>query len=82
MWHAWKREETRAGFWWESPKEKDYLKDQGVDGRMGSKLTLGRLAGGVECRLVGSYECGDESLGSGATELVITIKTWQHAIDN
>jgi hypothetical protein len=24
------------------------LKDQGVDGRMGSKWTLGRLAGGVE----------------------------------
>jgi hypothetical protein len=24
-----------AGFWWESPKEKDPLKDQGVDGRMG-----------------------------------------------
>jgi hypothetical protein len=28
------------------PKEKDNLKDQGVDGRMGSKWTLGRLAGG------------------------------------
>jgi hypothetical protein len=26
---------------------KDHLKDQGVDGRMGSKWTLGRLAGGV-----------------------------------
>jgi hypothetical protein len=24
------------------------MKDQGVDGRMGSKWTLGRLAGGVE----------------------------------
>jgi hypothetical protein len=33
---------------WESPKEKDHLKDQGVDGRMGSKWTLERLAGGVE----------------------------------
>jgi hypothetical protein len=30
-----------------SPKEKDHLKDQGVDGRMGSKWTLGRLVGGV-----------------------------------
>jgi hypothetical protein len=28
-----------------SPKEKDHLKDQGVDGRMGSKWILGRLAG-------------------------------------
>jgi hypothetical protein len=27
--------------WWESPKEKDHLKDQGVDGRVGSKWTLG-----------------------------------------
>jgi hypothetical protein len=26
--------ETCTGFWWESPKEKDNLKDQGVDGRM------------------------------------------------
>jgi hypothetical protein len=28
------------------PEGKDHLKDQGVDGRMGSKLTLGRLVGG------------------------------------
>jgi hypothetical protein len=26
--------------------EKDHFKDQGVDGRMGSKWTLGRLVGG------------------------------------
>jgi hypothetical protein len=30
------------------PKGKSHLKDQGVDGRMGSKWTLGKLAGGVE----------------------------------
>jgi hypothetical protein len=34
-------------FWWESPKERDYLEDQGVDGRMGLELSLGRLVGGV-----------------------------------
>jgi hypothetical protein len=28
------------------PEERNHLKDQGVDGRMGSKCTLGRLAGG------------------------------------
>jgi hypothetical protein len=28
------------------PEEKNHLKDQGVDGRMGSKGTLGILAGG------------------------------------
>jgi hypothetical protein len=34
-------------FWWESPKERDHLEDQGVDGRMGSECILWRLAGGV-----------------------------------
>jgi hypothetical protein len=29
------------------PEGKDHLKDQGVDGRMGSKWTLRRLVGGV-----------------------------------
>jgi hypothetical protein len=46
MWHAWETGETCTGFWWESPKVKDHLKDQDVDGRMGSKWTLGRLVGG------------------------------------
>jgi hypothetical protein len=31
------------------PEGKNYLKDQGVDERMGSKWTLGRLAG--ECMM-------------------------------
>jgi hypothetical protein len=30
------------------PEGKKHLEDQGVDGRMGSKWTLGRLVGGVE----------------------------------
>jgi hypothetical protein len=34
--------------WWESQKERDHLKDQGVDGRMGSEWILGRLAGVIE----------------------------------
>jgi hypothetical protein len=45
MWCAWERGETYTGFWWESLKEKDHLKDQGVDGRIVSKWTLGRLVG-------------------------------------
>jgi hypothetical protein len=47
MWHAWERGETCTGFWWVSPKEKDHLEDQGVDGRMGSKWTLGIFVGVV-----------------------------------
>jgi hypothetical protein len=30
------------------PEGKNHLEDQGVDGRMGSKWTLGRVVGGVE----------------------------------
>jgi hypothetical protein len=30
----------------ESPKERDHLKDQSIDGRMGSEWILGRLAEG------------------------------------
>jgi hypothetical protein len=47
MWHAWERRKMCKGFWWESQKERDHLEDQDVDARMGSKCTLGRLAGGV-----------------------------------
>jgi hypothetical protein len=46
VWHTWKRGETCTGFWCASPKEKDHLKNQGIDGRMGSKWTLERLAWG------------------------------------
>jgi hypothetical protein len=34
-------------FWWESPKERDHLEDQGVGGKMGLEWILGRLAWGV-----------------------------------
>jgi alpha-glucosidase (family GH31 glycosyl hydrolase) len=32
MWHAWERREKCTRFWWESPKERDDLEDQGVGG--------------------------------------------------
>jgi len=28
------REEMRTGFWWGNLKERDYLEDQGIDGRI------------------------------------------------
>jgi hypothetical protein len=40
MWHTWDREETCTGFQWESPKEKDNLEAEGIDGSMGSKWSL------------------------------------------
>jgi hypothetical protein len=46
MWHAWEKGETCTVFWWESLREKAHSEDQGVDGRMGSKRTFGRLVGG------------------------------------
>jgi hypothetical protein len=46
--HVARIEEGRkcARFWWESPKERNHLKDRGVEGILGSKWTLGRLSGG------------------------------------
>jgi hypothetical protein len=78
MWHAWERGETCTGFRWENPKEKDHLKDQGVDGKMGSKWIFRKLAGRVWSGfnwlrigpVAGSCECGDEPSRSGTTELV------------
>jgi hypothetical protein len=47
MWHAWERREKCTKFWWESPKERDHLEDQGVGGKMGTEWILGILAWGV-----------------------------------
>jgi hypothetical protein len=41
-------ESVHTGFWWETPKERDNLKDQGLDGGMESEWILWRLARGVE----------------------------------
>jgi hypothetical protein len=40
--------EVCTRFWWERQMGRDHLKEQGVDGRMGSKGTLGRFVGGLE----------------------------------
>jgi hypothetical protein len=44
MWHAREWGETCTGFWWESLKERDHLKDQGV---YGIKLDLREIGWGV-----------------------------------
>jgi hypothetical protein len=46
MWHAWEGR-GMCKVLMERQEERDHLKDQGVDGRMGSEWILGRLAGGV-----------------------------------
>jgi hypothetical protein len=38
-----REEKLVQGFGGESPKERDHLIDQGVDGRMASKWTLGEI---------------------------------------
>jgi hypothetical protein len=55
--------------------ERHHSEDQGIDGRMKAEWILERLAGGASgsnwLRIgIGSCEYGDESSGSGTTELV------------
>jgi hypothetical protein len=50
MWYAWEWKENCARFLCESPNEAVLSEDLGVDGRMGKKWILGRLAGGVWSR--------------------------------
>jgi hypothetical protein len=52
MWHAWERGKLCTCFWLESRKDKEHLKDQGVDG---IKLDL---------REIGWEVCGVDSPGS------------------
>jgi hypothetical protein len=34
MWHVWGREEVYTAVWWGDLRERDYLEDPGVDGRI------------------------------------------------
>jgi hypothetical protein len=76
MRHAWERRDKCTRFWWESPKERDKLEDQGVGGiRMNLReIGLGRCGldpnGSGQGPVAGCCECGDEPSGSYATELV------------
>jgi hypothetical protein len=76
MWHEWEGGETCTGFLWESPKEKDHFEDQGVDGRMGSKWTLGRLVGGAEW----IHLAQDRDRFRAVVNAVITFGFWHHRV--
>jgi hypothetical protein len=55
MWHAWDRREKCTRFWWESPKERDHLEDQGRAGEDGIKMGLREIGwGGGSVDPVGS----------------------------
>jgi hypothetical protein len=54
MWLALERRRKFTGFCWEIPTEIDHLEDQGVDERMRSEWTLGKLAGGCRVDPIGS----------------------------
>jgi hypothetical protein len=40
--------------WWESPKERDFSEDQGVDGRMGNIIDIREIGWGGRVDPVGS----------------------------
>jgi hypothetical protein len=72
MWHAWERRENYTRFWWESPKERDLLQDQGIDGRMDLRKTGWEDVEWVQLAQDRGHwqavvKCGDEPSGSGAT---------------
>jgi hypothetical protein len=81
MWQAWERREKCKRFLWESPKEIDYLEDEGVGVGIGSNWILGRLEGGLDSTGSGygslaiCCECSDEPSDSCVTELVSRLGT-------
>jgi hypothetical protein len=34
MWHIWERGEVHIAFWWGNLRERNHLKDLGIDGRI------------------------------------------------
>jgi hypothetical protein len=77
MWHAWEGTEKCKRFWWESLKDRDNSKDRPHRCEDWIRTDLWEIGGrgldsiGSRQGLVaGCCECGDESSGSGTTDLV------------
>ena len=57
------RNRVHTGFWWEDLRERDFLEDLGLHGRIILKLILNKRGWGPG-RVAGASECGDEPSGS------------------
>ena len=72
MSRAWGRRETYTGFWWGNLRERGYLGDPGIDGRIILRLIFrkwdvgvwGYQAGSGQGQMGGTCECGNEPSGS------------------
>jgi hypothetical protein len=48
MWHVCRTRKVQTGFWWGDPRERDYLKDLGIDGRIILKWIFQKWDGGMD----------------------------------
>ena len=68
----WGEERRIQGFWWGNVRERDQLRDPGVDGRIILRWILRKCVGGYgldragsgQEEVAGTYECGNEPSGS------------------
>jgi hypothetical protein len=66
MWHVWETEEGHTGFWWGNLRERDNLKDSGVNGWIILKSIFKRWDGEVWTGLIWLriwHEFGNEPSG-------------------
>jgi hypothetical protein len=77
MWHAWERRQHGTRFWCENQNERDHLENKGVDGRMGLKWILRRLAGRVDLiRLAQDRDRWGAVVNAVMNLLVLAPRSW------